>query len=69
MIDHLTIGVAEIQRSRRFYEQALAPLGISVLLEREGLVGFGDNRLCFFLSACEPTRNAHLAFGRRPRRM
>jgi catechol 2,3-dioxygenase-like lactoylglutathione lyase family enzyme len=27
MIDHLTIGVSDLARSRAFYEQALAPLG------------------------------------------
>jgi catechol 2,3-dioxygenase-like lactoylglutathione lyase family enzyme len=27
MIDHLTIGVSDLERSRAFYVQALAPLG------------------------------------------
>jgi len=54
--------VGEIQRSRCFYEQALAPLGLAVLLEREGLVGFGDTRLFFFLAAREQTPNVHVAF-------
>ena len=27
IIDHLTIGVSDLERSRRFYTQALAPLG------------------------------------------
>ncbi len=27
MVDHITIGVSDLQRSRAFYEQALAPLG------------------------------------------
>jgi catechol 2,3-dioxygenase-like lactoylglutathione lyase family enzyme len=27
IIDHLTIGVSDLDRSRRFYAQALAPLG------------------------------------------
>ena len=27
IIDHLTIGVSDLERSRRFYAQALAPLG------------------------------------------
>jgi catechol 2,3-dioxygenase-like lactoylglutathione lyase family enzyme len=27
MIDHLTVGVSDLARSREFYEQALAPLG------------------------------------------
>jgi catechol 2,3-dioxygenase-like lactoylglutathione lyase family enzyme len=27
MLDHVTLGVSDLQRSRDFYEQALAPLG------------------------------------------
>ena len=31
IIDHLTIGVSDLERSRRFYAQALAPLGLDEL--------------------------------------
>ena len=31
IIDHLKIGVSDLERSRRFYAQALAPLGIEEL--------------------------------------
>jgi catechol 2,3-dioxygenase-like lactoylglutathione lyase family enzyme len=31
IIDHLTIGVSDLERSRRFYAQALAPLGFDEL--------------------------------------
>jgi catechol 2,3-dioxygenase-like lactoylglutathione lyase family enzyme len=31
IIDHLTIGVSDLDRSRRFYAQALAPLGFEEL--------------------------------------
>ena len=31
IIDHLTIGVYDLERSRRFYAQALAPLGFDDL--------------------------------------
>ncbi len=33
MIDHMGISVSDIARSRRFYEAALAPLGLSVQME------------------------------------
>jgi catechol 2,3-dioxygenase-like lactoylglutathione lyase family enzyme len=29
MLDHITIGVSDLQRSRDFYERALAPLGFA----------------------------------------
>lgn len=33
MIDHLGIGATDFAASRRFYEAALAPLGITVMME------------------------------------
>jgi catechol 2,3-dioxygenase-like lactoylglutathione lyase family enzyme len=33
MIDHTGLDVSDAARSRRFYEQALAPLGYTVLME------------------------------------
>jgi catechol 2,3-dioxygenase-like lactoylglutathione lyase family enzyme len=33
MIDHTGVGVSDPARSRRFYEEALAPLGYKVLME------------------------------------
>ena len=33
MIDHIGIGAGDFDQSRRFYEAALAPLGISVMME------------------------------------
>lgn len=32
IIDHLNIGVSDIERSKAFYEKALAPLGLELLL-------------------------------------
>lgn len=32
IIDHLNIGVSDAERSRAFYEKALAPLGLKLLL-------------------------------------
>jgi catechol 2,3-dioxygenase-like lactoylglutathione lyase family enzyme len=32
MIDHVGFAVADAERSRKFYEQALAPLGISLIM-------------------------------------
>lgn len=33
MLDHIGLAVADIARSRAFYESALKPLGISALME------------------------------------
>jgi catechol 2,3-dioxygenase-like lactoylglutathione lyase family enzyme len=41
MIDHTGVSVADIARSKAFYEAALAPLGYSLLMEWEHFAGFG----------------------------
>lgn len=44
MIDHIVINVADLAASKAFYEQALAPLAIAVVLEFPGTVGLGPER-------------------------
>ena len=41
MIDHVSVGVSNLERSARFYEAALAPLGLSRLVTRPATIGFG----------------------------
>jgi catechol 2,3-dioxygenase-like lactoylglutathione lyase family enzyme len=41
MIDHVSVGVADLERAARFYEAALAALGLSLLVRRPATVGFG----------------------------
>jgi catechol 2,3-dioxygenase-like lactoylglutathione lyase family enzyme len=49
MIDHVGFGVSDYQRSKAFYERALAPLGLSLLLEPiAGAAGFGEGAKPFF---------------------
>jgi catechol 2,3-dioxygenase-like lactoylglutathione lyase family enzyme len=49
MLDHVTIGVTDIERSKRFYDQALRPLGIERLYaEKDTFAGYGANRKAFF---------------------
>ena len=44
MIDHIVIGASDLAASKAFYERALAPLDIQVVLEFPGVVGFGAQR-------------------------
>jgi|SRR5215218_8963915 hypothetical protein len=49
MLDHVTLGVSDIERSIRFYDQALRPLGIERLYaEGENAAGYGAGRKAFF---------------------
>jgi catechol 2,3-dioxygenase-like lactoylglutathione lyase family enzyme len=41
MIDHVSVGVSNLERAARFYEATLAPLGLSRLVTRPATVGFG----------------------------
>jgi len=44
VLDHVGIEVGDFERSRAFYEMALAPLGLSVVMEPiENAAGFGGS--------------------------
>jgi len=43
MIDHIGIEVSDYQKSKQFYEHALAPIGYKLIMEVEGFAGFGPN--------------------------
>jgi catechol 2,3-dioxygenase-like lactoylglutathione lyase family enzyme len=69
MIDHVALYVTDIDRSRRFYEQALEPLGYTIAMERESFVGFRQEGGPMFAvrSGKEATTTAHIAFQVRDR--
>jgi catechol 2,3-dioxygenase-like lactoylglutathione lyase family enzyme len=41
MIDHISVGVSDLERSARFYSALLAPLGLSRVVTRPATIGFG----------------------------
>jgi catechol 2,3-dioxygenase-like lactoylglutathione lyase family enzyme len=64
MIDHVVLGVHHLDESRYFYQHALAPLGLRIVVDRPELVGFGTEggRAFFWLAVREPTHRVHVAF-------
>src|SRR3954452_1258497 len=50
MIDHVSVGVRDLERSARFYEHALAPLGLSRLVTRPATIGFGKSYPEFWIN-------------------
>ena len=50
MIDHISVGVSDLERSARFYEQTLASLGLAKLVTRPGTVGFGKSYPEFWIN-------------------
>jgi catechol 2,3-dioxygenase-like lactoylglutathione lyase family enzyme len=66
VLDHILIDVDDFDRSRDFYEMALAPLGIEAVSEpAPQMVGFGEDRKPWFwvMARGRPTTHAvHVAF-------
>ncbi len=72
MLDHVGIEVSDLARSKAFYEAALEPLGIRLLMEFEGALGFGTDtehgpKPFFWIHARgrPAVSGAHVAFGAR----
>jgi catechol 2,3-dioxygenase-like lactoylglutathione lyase family enzyme len=71
-IDHVNLAVSDVERSRRFYEEALGSIGITLLLtipaehsgSRGAMLGFGSHPKPFFWVVGEGRvgENTHVAF-------
>jgi len=63
MIDHIVIRVRDLAKSRRFYVEALAPLGYAIVKEVEPFIGFvAGSRADLWLGRGEPATVAiHVA--------
>jgi catechol 2,3-dioxygenase-like lactoylglutathione lyase family enzyme len=65
MLDHVTLGVRDVEQSIKFYDQALAPLGIARLYaEGTRFAGYGIAPKAFFWIGTREMRQtgAHIAF-------
>ena len=70
MIDHAGFGVHDYAASKAFYERALAPLGITLIMEPFGkAAGFGEGGKPFFWleEGRTPVTEVHVAFEARDR--
>jgi catechol 2,3-dioxygenase-like lactoylglutathione lyase family enzyme len=68
MIDHMTLTVRDLARSKSFYARVLAPLGYRILMEFDGACGFGDTKPYFWMrEGNAPTTPQHIAFAARRR--
>jgi catechol 2,3-dioxygenase-like lactoylglutathione lyase family enzyme len=65
MLDHVTLGVSDIERSIGFYDQALRPLRIKRLYaEGQTAAGYGAERKAFFWISLRDAAQtgSHVAF-------
>ena len=53
MINHVSIGVRDIAKTKRFYDAALKPLGYSALSESATSLGYGKDAVAFWISATD----------------
>lgn len=53
MIDHVSIGVRDVARARKFYDAALQPLGYACLSAGEDSLGYGGKATAFWISATQ----------------
>ena len=64
MLDHVGVPVSDFERSKRFYEEALSPLGYELIMEPHVYTaGFGrSGKPDFWIGQGEPGQAFHIAF-------
>jgi catechol 2,3-dioxygenase-like lactoylglutathione lyase family enzyme len=70
MLDHVTIGVSNIERSKAFYDRALRPLDIErTCAEGDTFAGYGiDDKAFFWIGLRESVSSSvHIAFAAKDR--
>ena len=69
MFDHISIGVADIGRTKRFYDAALEPLGYACLSESADGLGYGGGQVALWINTVKrPVKpdsesGLHICFG------
>ena len=69
IIDHIGLVVSNYERSKEFYLEALAPLGITLMMEVEGWAGYsrGSEPEFCFKQGITPQHPMHIAFAAQSR--
>ena len=63
MLNHVSIGVRDVARSKRFYDAALAPLGYRCLSDSPTSLGYGREAVAFWISQTDRPVPADMASG------
>jgi catechol 2,3-dioxygenase-like lactoylglutathione lyase family enzyme len=53
MLNHISIGVRDIARTKRFYDAALKTLGYKCLSESQDSLGYGRDAVAFWITSAE----------------
>ena len=68
MLDHISLGVRDIARARRFYDAALEPLGYTCLSDAELSLGYGADGVALWIGKADrpvepdPASGLHACF-------
>lgn len=68
MLDHVSIGVADVARAKTFYDAVLKPLGYKCLSESAGSLGYGAGAVVLWVNAAkrpvkaDPASGLHFCF-------
>jgi catechol 2,3-dioxygenase-like lactoylglutathione lyase family enzyme len=68
MLDHVSIGVRDVAKAKRFYDAAMTPLGYACLSADEGSLGYGKEGVVFWINSAErpvvddPKSGLHFCF-------
>jgi catechol 2,3-dioxygenase-like lactoylglutathione lyase family enzyme len=63
MIDHTAVNVSDLDASKQFYNEALKPLGYSLVFEVGNFLGYADSQMPNFgVVQRGPTGGGHVAF-------
>ncbi len=63
MIDHVSIGVRDVTRAKKFYDAAMKPLGYSCLSAGETSLGYGREAVAFWIGQSDRPVPADAASG------
>lgn len=53
MLNHISIGVRDVAKTKRFYDAALEPLGYTCLSEAPGSLGYGRDAVVLWINNAE----------------
>ncbi len=63
MINHLSLGVSDIARTKAFYDASLKPLGYTCLSSGETSLGYGKESVALWIGATRKPVKADMASG------
>lgn len=63
MFDHVSIGVGDVKRAKKFYDAVLAPLGYSCLSDGDTSLGYGAKTVALWINAAKRPVKADMESG------